>query len=272
MTLLRPPSADYAIVLVCNDRFTIGAEVLISSVRRHLPKALAVDWKVFFGGGICQLSDKSITRLKAQVADIDFIEVPDDGRYVVKVGNLDHRPALLKMEMLRLAGYRAVIYLDCDILCVGDISPLFNISGAIGMAVCRNPTGGRYNTGVMAVDGALLKADVHSLAVSEIVDTTSYMLDQPILNRLFDTLGWNIKELEAAYNYQMIAGHPDIPDEHELEQAIDQIKLLHWCGHASRRKKPWEITSPELLSWRLWRDAANMIAERRPQSLAEGRL
>jgi len=261
MTLAQLPvspddaQADVCIALVCNDRFALGAAVLVRSILAHLPPGTLLDWRIMYGGGICPLSAENRAMLAALTPRIAFTEIPDGPLYKVQVGRIDHRPALLKMEMLRFSNYRKVIYLDCDMLCIGDISPLFGFSGQIGMVKSRNLSGGWFNTGMMIVDGASLGEAIYDRATAEICDTTSYMLDQPILNRVFAELSWQVEELPDVFNYQWLAGHPDIPDEADLEARVGDIRLLHWCGHADKRKKPWEAEAPQHLSWRLWSQA-----------------
>ena len=258
-------SGDIAIATICNDAFVPGARMLMHSVMTGCRGAHRIRWIVLHGGGICTLSPGAMRELGRLGYPITFRNVEEHPSFNVPIPAPSHRPAFLKLDILRLKGFEKLLYVDSDMLCINDISDLFDLDCDIAMAPSRSNRAGEFNTGLIVLDGRLMDGTLYEQAIAQIHPTTEYMLDQPILNKVLLDNRIAVTPLSIDYNYQYVVGHPDIKDESDLEKRRHEIKMLHWNGQAHKRKKPWEDSSGDALSMRLWRDAwARMEASLAP--------
>lgn len=245
--------AEALVCTVCDDRFLPGAEVLLYSLLRHVGDVDRFDFTVFYDDAVAPLSEASRRRLRRIVPRVRFVAAAQQRYATVAVGFPKHRPALLKLEMFRQPStYRKILHLDADMLCLRRFDELLEGRGTIALADCRNQSHGRFNTGLIVLDGAAAGETQYRQVVSMIHDTESYMLDQPIINRLVTENGWRVDLLSRSYNFTLVEGHPDVPNERALEEGLSDVRFLHWAGHADKRHKPWERPLPGVLSWELW--------------------
>ena len=141
------------------------------------------------------------------------------------------------------------LYLDADVLCVGDISPLFSLDlhGNIAAAVQDPDKSGHafdhssyscdryFNSGVLLVDARAwnendITSNLYQLLSEKSHEFRSY--DQDALNVVLDG---RIEILPPDYNYPADTNSHVIVKEYKQENSVAQPVLIHFMGG----KKPW---------------------------------
>ena len=147
-----------------------------------------------------------------------------------------------------------ILYLDCDIIVVKDLSNLFNIDlgeKAIGVVYDQKPfeidnfnrlkidkEAGYFNSGVIMINNKVWKENNYSKQIFKLIEKEKDKLeweDQDALNMMFS----NNKVLYSLeYNLQNDMLYVDNKiywkDYEQLNQAINHPTIIHFCGN-----KPW---------------------------------
>jgi len=142
--------------LVSNEYLDM-ALTLIHSIEKN-SKLNDFSFMILHSENWCKLSEKSMTKLKALYWNIDFVKCEESHYEHIEMdnamecfGNQDDdrdpksaRAWLLKFEILRKNGfgYDKVIWIDSDMLCLGDLTWLANVQADFGVTV-RDRKGGK---------------------------------------------------------------------------------------------------------------------------------
>lgn len=149
-----------------------------------------------------------------------------------------------------------ILYLDADILCINDLSPLYNIALGNNLfasaihASLTNTTDvinkirlqnfgadGYYNSGVLLMNLDLMRQEVDANQIFNYIRRHILLLpDQDVLNALYSE---RIKTIpDQLYNFDTRNGkiYETISlGEWDLDWVIKNTVILHYCG----REKPW---------------------------------
>lgn len=154
------------------------------------------------------------------------------------------REIYYKLEAFRRRDRRRLVYLDCDTVVVGDISPLWDMDLYTDRAVYAMretaDMGGapdvvdRFNSGVMVINPPLLPAGAFDRLIALARESRGHSGgEQGILNQYFEEQPHPIVDtLDAAYNVMVTRRHQ--PD---WEQARRGARILHFVNHL----KPWHL-------------------------------
>lgn len=149
-----------------------------------------------------------------------------------------------------------ILYLDADILCINDLSPLYNtalgnnlFASAIHASLTNTTdvinkirlqnfgADGYYNSGVLLMNLDLMRQEVDANQIFDYIRRHILLLpDQDVLNALYSE---RIKTIpDQLYNFDTRNGkiYETISlGEWDLDWVIKNTVILHYCG----REKPW---------------------------------
>ena len=269
--------AGYALVSAMDEAFVPGVELLMYSFLRFNPWFKG-DWIVISDG----LSQSAKNRL-ARLYPARFMKISAKLRRKA-LGVIEKDPItrgrfaqFFNLELFSLQGYRRVVFLDSDMLCLGDLSPLFFKAPDFGVACddlsldpwfpeLRSPRAngltpnrlryGRelkqsFNSGMLSISSRFLGSRILDsiLADPYFDDPGSFResagtTDQFVLNRRFGDLAKNVG---SAYNWPL---HLDPLLRHAFRATAADIRLLHFAGMA----KPWKLSATEIAKRRPWEE------------------
>jgi lipopolysaccharide biosynthesis glycosyltransferase len=257
---MDPVGDRMVFVTVLNDRFVPYMAVLLHSIQRYHPD-LDVPWKLFWNRRYSPLSDINFRKLQSIYKHLEMVEV-DARNYRSFIDKTPDRllAALFTLETFAVRGYNRVWFLDADMVCLGDLSRLWQESRP--MVACRSGNDyrekcrmqnmytwdGGFNTGVFMVGTPYLRDDVYEDLFK--VECASYnVADQDVMNTYFR--GKPVYLLPQKYNYH--AGFFwDLHGEH------DDVRLLHYAG-----RKP--LDEPDTPRMKPWWDSANLLISQYPE-------
>lgn len=261
---------DTCIVLCVDDAFCEYARVLLFSLRKHNPD-LDVPLIVLHSKTLSPLSREHQASIQALWANASFTlvdETPYERFFPFTPPRL--HAALLKLETFNLTICDRAVFLDADMLCLGDITPLFALNTPFAacpagkdrilkekVANTRRRIG--FNSGVMVIGRRHLDGRTYrNLLASPLRPCPT--ADQDILNRFFR---WKrIHCLDHRYNYHA----------HFFWNGNEtDVKMLHYAGQKpleapdEERMQIWFHYHRELVKWTAVQWTAECI--RRPLSL-----
>ncbi|MFJ6430346.1 glycosyltransferase family 8 protein [Microbacterium maritypicum] len=247
-------SAQLNIAICLDENYLDPARTLLESLRAHHGAHRLVIWMLHDG-----LSQGSIDAVAAQCAgwasvrsvpvDFDLAPYFGAGDDWLPYQNKSVLFRILLPEQLRAHGIRRILYLDCDIICVGSLEPLVSadLQGATVGAVSdaftpRLSSGGGipghvvtrdaeyFNSGVLLIDVEAWherKTEQRCLEYLRSVRGAQRFYDQDALNVACEGQ-WH--RLSDRFN-TMITD----PFEEDLGSALRTARLLHFVGP----HKPW---------------------------------
>lgn len=213
---------------LCDD-YADGAAVMIKSF---------LDNNTWYTGDIViicwgKLSPKQKLRIGSLSPKIRFREI-DETQYS-KAQIQGHRawnyvPAS-RFSMFRLAEYDRLVYLDADVVIMGDIRELFEIPASFG--ACRLKPGegmelsdkGGFNAGVLTIGSEFISESVHD-SLMLIATAKPWSGNQVVLNLQF---GESVEYLSQNFN---------ITTDQLTDDTFGTAKILHFVGE----EKPWHST------------------------------
>lgn len=237
----------YALTTVADAAFARGAEVLLDSFLHH---------NAWFEGDLVVLTDDpAAPPLRRLDAFPRLLRRPVGTALVRRLDALvaalpalaPRRARFHSLDAFALRGYDRVLYLDADVVCRGDVRPLFETDAALLACPDRSLHEGAardartyrkvapatpgvlaapFNAGVLSLGPALLDGAAHARLLEAVTPevlapVTSGHTDQYLLNRLFDDV---VTLVDARYNH--LSTQTPRPD----------AVLLHVLG----RPKPWQ--------------------------------
>lgn len=212
------------------------------------------------------------------LADVDEV-VPIDVQAYSEVpvrSSYYGREIYYKLDAFRRRDRRRLVYLDCDTVVVGDISPLWDLSlyndrAVYAMRETADMGGdpdavGRFNSGVMVINPPLVPAGAFDRLIALARESRGHSGgEQGILNRYFEEQPHPIVDtLDAAYNVLVTRRHRP-----GWEQTRRGARILHFVNHL----KPWhpDHAQDPLFDTglkQLWDDAYSCLS--RPAASAGG--
>lgn len=238
-------SERIGIVTVLNDSFVPYFLVLLESLKFHNPW-IDFRWLIFWSPSLSPLSEDNRRALSLRYGRLHFERV-DEAAYFGFLKETPPRliPALYSLECFRLLDFDRVVFLDADMLCLGDLSTLFQTPASFAACVAgrdaprKQKLAGHYalnrgiNTGVMVIGKALMGGNAYRRMFTY---RSGLFGDQDIINRFF--------------RYRMLHYLPPEYNCHaeffwDDARRDPRVRILHFAG-----VKPLE--APDLPRMRVW--------------------
>ena len=216
-----------AMVFFVTEEYKIGLDVLLHSLNKH--NSLDNIDKILITNDIKNYNNFEVMNI-------------DESAYknTVKV-NPRFEKTFYKFEAFKIKGYDRIILMDCDMLCLGDISYLFsseinkyNLYGVQDYDDGLNSK--KINTGLLVINKPMINEDVYRdlIRFSELV----YFMDggdQGIINHYLKKNNIDFGYLPTKYNVikRIYKNYPSL-----WEKIKKDLCLLHFVAI-----KPWEENS-----------------------------
>lgn len=219
-----------ALVSMMDDNFIPGFVGFYESVNQNSPAILQYEW-VFIDVGI-SVQNKEL--MKMYKPDIKFV-FPKKENYK-KINFKKTSPKLqntyYKLDIIGMTEYDRIVFIDMDVLVLGDISYLFQIDDPIAGVSCYSAGGDQLrseiNTGVVVINKPFINEEYYK-NILRLSQQGFSMPDQKAINKFFRG---KIKIL---------------PKEYNMEKRIinskrwnwREAKILHFVS-----RKPWSKGKP----------------------------
>lgn len=252
--MISNPSSDIistrqetALCTVLSDAFVPGFAVLAHSLRQHHP-GLDLPFIIIHHPELAPLAPSSQEMISQWYPNVRFHEADASG-YQIVWANRDGRlrtPDRLKsaffiLEAFSLQGFDRVVTLDSDMICTGDLSPLFTHTATF--AATRGTDfekGGLldyFNTGVLVIGAPYLTGETYQTLLNHRISSgyekRKGKADQAILNDYLGPEGFT--PLDESYNITK-RKFPDSSFEKIEDILDDKMRILHFVG-----EKPWQL-------------------------------
>ena len=246
--LPNPPldAGRTALCTVLSDAFVPGFAVLAQSLLRHHP-GLDLPFIIVFNRELAPLAPSSRALISSWYPNVRFHEA-DASVYQTVWANRDGRlrtPDRLKsafflLEAFALGEFTRVVTLDSDMICTGDLSPLFTHPAAFAATRGTDYEKGGlldyFNTGVLVIGTPHLTGETYTALLNHRISSgyekRKGKADQAILNDYLGSKGFT--QLDEAYNVTK-RKFPDHSFD-KVEDILDEhIRILHFVG-----EKPWQ--------------------------------
>lgn len=214
-------------VTVCNKEYLIGFEVLLKSLIDNNPR-VSLEKIPFLIISNDLIEDDLIVAKK--IHDNLIIKRYDESKYdqinLIKQQNMAFGD-YTKYEIFSIKDVEKIIFLDSDVLVLGNIDYLIDFKEDFGAA--RDLYIDQFNTGVMVISKKYLNEVTtdHLIHLTNIFGSTEH-LDQDIINSYFAD---DIKEISLSFNFLKIYHKPIF-----IRSGLpSHVKILHYVV-----KKPWQ--------------------------------
>jgi lipopolysaccharide biosynthesis glycosyltransferase len=195
-----------------NDKFIDGALTLIFSIKKHN----SFDFKLYVVD--IDISKTNKLLLKRLHSDIEFVSIPDKELYLSKIvlstpqdnsNDLCIRDGFYRFELFKLP-IEKIVYLDCDMLCLGNIEELFNLKEQFSACYIETPhqIQGKlqdikslfhFNTGMMVIGEKYLGNTNYYNELVSLISNFVPPNDETILNYFFSCKN-DINYINYKYN------------------------------------------------------------------------
>ena len=213
---------------VCNDRYIPGLKVLLYSIKRHNPD-FNYPFKIYFNHDISEDNQKLIKDLYPHI----IFESNSTFSHL--------KTWFMCLLPFKETEYDKVIFIDADILCLGDVSHLINYDCRyfsacldINMKIFWNtqfniPSFHEFNTGLFVIPKRLLTDGIKPTTIFNdlLILANKYpdakLGDQTILNRYFAHK--TITKLPGKYNAKK-----EIFSRQKYRHEQHDVRFLHFTG------------------------------------------
>lgn len=247
---------------------------------------------------ISEDSEIALDPLIATISDRVVIVEPDDLDQFSQISNervvehlrLDWIPkyTFLKWMLFGDHGFRKIIFLDADMVCLQNIDDLLEMNEAdlyagpiFNRALYRDPTGrdlaltessrnieafvanppavsAGLNTGLMVINSGALSTRFRG-ALVDLAERKAYTVEQAVVNSLLRSgAEWSGGALSSLYNFN--SGYLRYLDGITQVRMLARIKVLHFVGS----RKPWHASGGRSLDSHLWHVLARQAAAASP--------
>jgi lipopolysaccharide biosynthesis glycosyltransferase len=218
---------------VCNDDYALGGQVMLYSMRKNIKNLDNCDFKIYYNNEFASLSQENQDKFKKIMPNIIFEHVNKECYFNSKLPPAGNRAqgckaAYLTLESFNETEYDKVIMFDIDMLCVGDLSDLFNNDIQFGIH--------NRNTGFVVLGKKYRNEEIYKDLTSKIYSHDGQFMDQGIINKTFASI------------FQSL---PKIYNQYPLSTINDDTRILHWAHYD--HIKPWVLDE--------WRDKVNLFQD-----------
>jgi len=206
---------------VCNDDYALGGQVMLYSMRENIKNWQDCDFKIYHNKDFAHLSRENQAIFKKIMPDIIFEHVDKECYFDSKLPPAGNRAqgckaAYLTLESFNETEYDKVIMFDVDMLCIGDLSDLFESDFQFGIY--------NRNTGFVVIGKDYRSKEIHEHLTSQIYSHDGQFMDQGIVNKTFGHI-------------QQVL--PQIYNQYPVHTLNEDTRILHWAHYD--HIKPWTI-------------------------------
>lgn len=244
----------YTVFFSTDERYFAHCTTAIKSLLENNPK-LSFDIHVI-NAGIDPINWQKLEETVKPYPQVNVVNQVIDAAIVAKLRITDHFQAsnYFRLFVEHLAEEDKVLYLDADLLVLGEVESLFEIDlEGMYVAAVENPgfgrhaklkmksTSGYFNSGVMLINVAMWRKHQIFNRVVEFVKENPKVIqyvDQCGLNAIIDG-EW--KKLPPKYNLQSLffgegkEQFLQVFEGNEMQEALNQPSIVHYTGYF----KPW---------------------------------
>ena len=210
---------DILLTTVCNDEYVLGAKVMLYSMKKNIKNLDRCDFKIYYNNTIAPLSEENQDSFRKIIPNI-IIEHVDKECYlnskIPPERNEGSKAAYLTLESFNETKYNKVILFDVDMLCIGDISDLFDTDLQFGIF--------NRNTGFVVLGKNYRNQEVYEMLTSKIQSHNGDFMDQGIINNVF---AGDFQKISRSYN------------QYPLSTQTEDTRILHWAHYD--HVKPWRL-------------------------------
>ena len=253
---------------VCDDNYVPGLIILIESIKKHNP------WFnlpfIVFGDNDKHIGPKNQELLLKIYPYFEFENLGDQYAQVKEAneGNMRYNrfsQTFLGLNAFNLTKYQKVLYLDTDILCLGDFTPLLSDTveaDFLGIGDSQQPTEARayfqkindtkvplsinstakvydINTGVYVINSGLISQEVFkqlfTLATEGVIGEKNLGGDQDVINHFLKTHSYTLAYMPFDYNSSLRTYRNENFSQLKEKPPV----FIHYLG-----KKPWSEKLP----------------------------
>lgn len=257
------------IACASDNKYAIHLTAMLMSCLRNVSRDYSLNIFVIDGGideSVKVKILKSVNRLRED-AKLNFISIYQDKFHSYSYSEHISRAAYYRIDLpILLSNIDKVIYLDCDLIVLDDISELWNIdfksekrliacqdhssemAKSYNMLFNKKPKSGYFNSGVIMMDLDNLRKDdfvnkMHSI-INKLDNKFSIIkdADQKYFNYFFFDK-W--QKIDIAWNTQAGTEFYDSHEATELKKEefdslFNNMKIIHY---SSQFCKPWEYST-----------------------------
>jgi lipopolysaccharide biosynthesis glycosyltransferase len=214
-------------VTICDKEYLIGFEVLLKSLVDNNPRVVQENIPFLIISNNLIEDDLNVAKKFHNNLHIkNFDESKYDQINLLKQQNMAFGD-YTKYEIFNVQDVEKIIFLDSDVLILGNIDYLLDFKDDFGAV--RDLYIDQFNTGVMVIGKKYLQSITtdHLIHLTNIFGITEH-LDQDIINKYFID---EIKEIPLSYNFLKIYHKPIFANS----GLPLHVKILHYVV-----KKPWQ--------------------------------
>ena len=222
---------DILLTTVCNDEYVLGAKVMLYSMKRNINNLDRCDFKIYYNDTVAPLSEENKESFRKIIPDIIIEHVDKECYLNSKIPydrNEGSKAAYLTLESFNETDYNKVILFDVDMLCIGDISDLFDTDLQFGIW--------KGNTGFVVLGKKYRNQEVYDVLTSKIQSHNGDFMDQGIINAVFRN---HFEMISRSYN------------QYPLSTCTDDTRILHWAHYD--HVKPWKLDE--------WKDKIDLFLD-----------
>lgn len=239
----EPPS-EVAFACTCDANFLVGLKSLLLSILRVYPNFNS-DFYVFHDGSINQ---KQMDQLKSLYHKIIFKQINHDysnsfaskSPHLERIGSINY----LYIDALKYDSYERVVFIDCDMIVLNDISPIWSEEGInVVLDVGRVPFSyvsnytkkPVFNGGLISIPKEYLGLNLYNEAINALKEVDDCYCDY--LNRFSAQRFWNIFIAKYSANYLPLNYNCNAYAlDYYFPERICSISIIHFTG-----VKPWSV-------------------------------
>ena len=243
-----------SIVLAADNAYLVQLETTIKSILCHNTE---VDFYILNSDIAPEWFKLLVPKLKHFGSSIKNIHLDSNDFKDFKTANHINYATFYRFLIPNIVGESRVLYLDCDLIVSGDLSPLFELDfNGYPIAAVQDNYGWElsingFNAGVLLINNDMWREQniTHDLLVlTEEKQDQVQMADQSILNIYFEN-----RWLQLDYKFNQLTGLDFLHVSADLENLDKKWPVItHFASH----DKPWNTYSVSRLRelWWVYRD------------------
>lgn len=223
------------IATICNKDYLIGLETLLYSIRKHNPTLNPLI--IVYSDDLEEIDLEGCRRFFSCMIFRPMYHYDKIDEILDEVNRPNFKPLFRKFDCFNLDGADHIVFLDSDLLCIGDISYLFDQVPQFRAVKDLGMNNGHFNTGVMSFNTRILPDYFYDKLINEAPKLirncpikpifNDYPTDQEIINLLVPSE--LVKFISNDYN--TLKFHVK-----HAGTAIRNCRLIHYVI-----TKPWKI-------------------------------
>lgn len=251
------------LVTLCDEKYLVGLLTLLYSVRKHNHFDMVL---YVIDIGLTDQSKKLLVEycLMLDISDVQFIQVDKedyasriyylDPAYDIEQVNQRCRPEVFaKFEMFKLL-VDNILYLDCDLLCIGSLNELVLSKEEINVTyvedqrdfvMVMDETTPKYhfNSGMMFFNGGIINKDTTDQLKEDMSKFRPPTGDEQIFNFTFKDKRINyLSGTQFNYPFPYNTKNPIKASSFKELFTEQNVRMLHF-GPWFDRPKPWNLSS-----------------------------